>query len=176
MSEISFRRFVVALACPLALAFGHIVAYASADEVPNRLTLGSLEQISCGPGWPFAWLLGEPAAFAIWREYAGIPRGVDRSSRTIEVVRDVFTQDGRRLGGYKVVRSNARGLPSGYLLVAGGNATLAEQLVGDFDFFVAHGIDVYVFDYRGHGISEGIPRISALIDDYGVIQKWLASK
>ena len=72
------------------------------------------------------------------------------------------TRDGRSLGGYKL-RAVA---PWGYLLVPQGNAMLADQIIGELQFFRNLGLDVYIYDYRGYGLSEGKSRLKALISDY----------
>ena len=88
----------------------------------------------------------------------GIP-GVERVS--------FITKDARRLGGYKLrANADAGRQPRGYLLIAQGNAMLADQIAGEFRFFQADGFDVYVYDYRGYGISEGRSRFFAIRSDY----------
>jgi pimeloyl-ACP methyl ester carboxylesterase len=66
------------------------------------------------------------------------------------------------LGGYRL-RAAA---PKGYLLVAQGNAMLADQIMGELQSFRDRGFDVYVYDYRGYGLSEGRSRLTAIISDY----------
>ena len=56
--------------------------------------------------------------------------------------------------------------PRGYVLIAQGNAMLADQVAGEFRFLQADGFDVYVYDYRGYGISEGRSRFFAIRSDY----------
>jgi len=72
------------------------------------------------------------------------------------------TRDGITLGGYKLVAEN----PKSYLLVAQGNAMIADQLVADLQFFRDLGADVYIYDYRGYGVSQGKSRLAAIVDDY----------
>jgi hypothetical protein len=43
---------------------------------------------------------------------------------------------------------------------------LADQIMGDLAFFREAGLDVYVYDYRGYGLSEGKSRLKALVSDY----------
>jgi hypothetical protein len=77
------------------------------------------------------------------------------------------TKDGRRLGGYKLrAHADAGRPPRGYALIALGNAMLADQVVGEFHFLQADGLDVYVYDYRGYGVSEGRSRFFAIRSDY----------
>jgi hypothetical protein len=78
-----------------------------------------------------------------------------------------MTSDGRRLGGYKLrAYADASRQPRGYVLVALGNAMLADQVVGAFRFLQADGFDVHVHDYRGYGLSEGRSRFLAVRSDY----------
>jgi hypothetical protein len=121
----------------------------------GKKTEHDLECSVCG-------FLREPLAFWQFRQAAGAP-----DSRRIKPLRDIeplsFTsRDGRRLGGYKL-RAAA---PRGYLLVAQGNAMLADQIMGVMAYFREAGLDVYVYDYRGYGISEGRSRLKAIVSDY----------
>jgi hypothetical protein len=78
-----------------------------------------------------------------------------------------LTRDGRRLGGYKLrAYADERRQPRGYVLVALGNAMLADQVVGAFRFLQADGFDVHVYDYRGYGLSEGRSRLLAIRADH----------
>jgi hypothetical protein len=72
------------------------------------------------------------------------------------------TRDDTELGGYKLAATS----PKGYLLVVQGNAMLADQLVDDLQMFRDLGLDVYIFDYRGYGISKGKSRLAAIVADY----------
>jgi alpha/beta superfamily hydrolase len=82
--------------------------------------------------------------------------------RGIEVV-SFDTIDGRRLGGYKL---NADGQAHGYILIGLGNAMLADQVIGEFQFLQDMGFDVYAYDHRGYGLSEGKSRFAALRADF----------
>ena len=105
----------------------------------------------------------EPFAFWSFRRAAGTP-----DARRVAGIADLepirlTTRDGRQLGGYKL---RTPGNPRGYLLVAQGNAMLADQIVGEFQIFRDRGFDVYVYDYRGYGLSEGRSRLTAIVSDY----------
>lgn len=114
-----------------------------------------LEKSVCGS-------LREPLAFWLFRRAAGTPEP-DRIRSIRDIERLTFlTQDGRRLGGYKLRATT----PWGYLLVAQGNAMLADQIAGELQFFRDLGLDVYLYDYRGYGLSEGKSRLKALISDH----------
>ena len=69
------------------------------------------------------------------------------------------TVDGRRLGGYKL---KSDGQAHGYILIGLGNAMLADQVIGEFRFLQAASFDVYAYDHRGYGLSEGKSRFAAL--------------
>jgi hypothetical protein len=77
------------------------------------------------------------------------------------------TTDGRRLGGDKLrAYADERRRPRGDVLIALGNAMLADQVVGAFRFLQADGFDVHVHDYRGYGLSEGRSRLLAIRADH----------
>jgi len=106
--------------------------------------------------------LREPLAFWLFRGAAGSP-----DARRIAPIRDIErlalkTRDGRALGGYRLRHPD----PQGYLLVAPGNAMLADQIVGELQFFRDLGFNVYVYDYRGYGLSSGRSRLAAIVGDY----------
>lgn len=138
-----------------------------------------LESSVCG-------FLRESLAFWQFRMVAGTPDASRvKSIRNIERL-SFATRDGRVLGGYKLrADTNSPGAnlereagpagasskdgastPQGYLLVAQGNAMLADQIMGVLAFFRDAGLDVYVYDYRGYGLSEGKSRLKAIVSDY----------
>ncbi|TAK59973.1 MAG: alpha/beta fold hydrolase [Methylobacter sp.] len=117
--------------------------------------VSDLEDSVCG-------IVREPLAFWQFRQVAGaLDASRIRSIRNIERL-SFTTRDGRELGGYKLRADN----PQGYLLVAQGNAVLADQIMGVLTFFQGYGLDVYVYDYRGYGLSEGKSRLKAIVSDY----------
>jgi pimeloyl-ACP methyl ester carboxylesterase len=104
----------------------------------------------------------EPFMFWLWHLLAGSP-SQQRLAHIKNVERLRFrTRDGIELGGYKLTAQNA----TGSLLVAQGNAMLADHLVADLQFFRDLGVDVYLFDYRGYGLSQGKSRLAAIVADY----------
>lgn len=114
-----------------------------------------LERSLCGA-------LREPLAFWLFRRAAGAPDAA-RVAGLRDLERLSFrTRDGRTLGGYQLRAAE----PQGYLLVAQGNAMLADQIMGELQFFRERGFDVYLYDYRGYGRSEGKSQLRALISDY----------
>lgn len=94
----------------------------------------------------------------------------------------MVTTDGRTLRGYQLNAMlsgrarTANANASGYLLVAQGNAMLADQVLGSFIEFSRSGIDVYIFDYRGYGRSQGKRRLKAIVNDYREIITHLDSQ
>lgn len=115
--------------------------------------------------------LREPFMFWLWRTLAGSP-----DPRRTVAIRDVAAiqfkaRDGITLGGYKLSSPN----PKGYLLVAQGNAMLADQLVSEMQIFRDLNLDVYVYDYRGYGSSQGKSRLAAIVGDYQEIVAYLNS-
>lgn len=135
---------------------------------PARHESPDLERSVCG--------FKEPLAFWLWSRAAG---GPDPSRvaglPNVEEV-SLTTLDGRTLRGYKLVSTLAQGdahSPRGYLLVAQGNAMLADQIIGRFQAFAEAGYDVYIFDYRGYGRSQGRRRLTAILSDYGEIIDYL---
>lgn len=116
----------------------------------------NLETSVCG-------FVREPLAFWMFRRAAGTP-----DSRRLAGIRGIEpvqfeTRDKRRLGGYRL---RAAGHPRGYLLVAQGNAMLADQIMGELQIFRDRGFNVYVYDYRGYGLSGGRSRLNAIVSDY----------
>ena len=130
-----------------------------------------LEQTTCG--------LKEAFVFWLWSSAAGKPdAGRLAGSTGIEPVK-VTAADGHTLHGYRYRATQAPTGPErarGYLLVVQGNATLADRLIGHFQPFAAQGYDVYVFDYRGYGRSEGKRRLQAILNDYRQIIRHLDAK
>lgn len=113
------------------------------------------EQAVCGS-------VREPLAFWLWQSMAG--RSEPSYIKLKQNVQSIqFTaRDGAILSGYKL----AARVPRGYILVAQGNAMLADQLISDLELFRKRGFDVYLYDYRGYGRSEGKSRLAAIISDY----------
>jgi alpha/beta superfamily hydrolase len=141
---------------PLCLLILTACVSTSTDDQGHRL-----EESICG--------FQEALAFWIWNHVAGahVPARV----QNIAHLRDITfsTKDKRTLRGYQLQsRSSVARMASakGYLLVAQGNAMLAEQIIDSFQAFAEAGYDVYIFDYRGYGRSEGKSRLKAILSDY----------
>ncbi len=111
----------------------------------------------------------ERAAFALWSSAAGKPDGdAWKAIPGTELVQHK-TVDGRVLRGYKISAKrgpDATSLGTGFVLFAQGNAMLADRLLGPLNALAGQGLDVYVFDYRGYGRSEGNRRLKAIVNDY----------
>lgn len=131
------------------------------SETPERL---DVEAAVCGA-------FREPLMFWLWHTLAGSAKPQTVAGvRAVEPVK-FRTRDGVMLGGYKFAAEN----PKAYLLVAQGNAMLADQLVADLQIFRERGSDVYIYDYRGYGMSQGKSRLAAIVDDYREIVAHLNS-
>ena len=106
--------------------------------------------------------LREPLAFWAFRHGAGSVQA-GRVAGIADIERIAYTtRDGRQLGGYRLRVPAA----SGYLLVAQGNATLVEQIARELQTFRRLDVDIYLYDYRGYGLSEGKSRLRAIVEDY----------
>lgn len=131
-------------------------AVGGATATPAMAARDSMETSVCG-------FFREPLAFWLFRRAAGAPDAQRVAGiRDIERVR-FETPDKRMLGGYRL---RAAGNPQGYLLVAQGNAMLADQIMDELQIFRDRGFDVYVYDYRGYGLSGGSSRLLAMVSDY----------
>jgi len=106
--------------------------------------------------------LREPLAFWAFRHGAGSAQAA-RVAGIADIERIAFTtRDGRQLGGYRLRVPAA----SGYLLVAQGNSTLVDQIARELQTFRRLNVDIYLYDYRGYGLSEGKSRLRAIVEDY----------
>lgn len=109
----------------------------------------------------------EPLLFWLWQRSAGTARADPASlPARVEAITHQ-TRDGRTLSGFRLKARVATGSGArGFLLAAQGNATLAERLIGRLREFADAGYDVYLYDYRGYGRSEGQRRLKAIAADY----------
>lgn len=131
-----------------------------------------LEKTVCG--------IKEPVVFWLWSSLAGSPKPARVSDLSNAEPVAFSTTDDRILRGYQLKAIPSKREPTararGYLLVAQGNAMLADQILGSFMPFAKAGIDVYVFDYRGYGQSTGKRRLKAIVNDYREIIAHLDSQ
>lgn len=113
--------------------------------------------------------LKERLVFQIWSANTPAPNP-QRFAAHPAIERVEFeTGDGKILRGYRyAVRDSHLETvqPEGYLLVALGNAMIADQMIAEMGDYAESGYDVYVFNYRGYGDSEGKRRLGAIIKDY----------
>ncbi|MFH1339873.1 MAG: alpha/beta hydrolase [Pseudomonadota bacterium] len=140
----------------LALTLFPLFAVAQGAE---PIGSGVLEQSVCGS-------FKEPLAFLLWSSAAGKPD--PEAARRLPNAEPIThkTKDGRLLRGYKLRSAAADGVVRGSVLVAQGNAMLADRLLSSLNNFSNAGIETFVFDYRGYGNSEGERRLKAIVSDY----------
>jgi len=121
---------------------------------------------------PICGRFKEPFVFWLWNSTAGKPNP-DRLKHN-DNIKDISlkTVDGKILRGYQLSSSRKEDV-AGYLLVAQGNAMLADQIVDSFSAVSNAGYDVFVFDFRGYGRSEGKRRLRAILSDYREIKNYL---
>jgi len=144
-----------------------MVSFSTSHAEPKEL---NLERSICG--------LKEPFIFWMWSRAAGTPNPSRlRLNPNVEATA-LKSKDGRILQGYKLTADRSPHddrAQKGYLLVVQGNATLADQVITSFRDIANAGYDVYVFDYRGYGRSEGKRRLKAMLSDYQEIISHLDS-
>jgi len=120
------------------------------------------EETICG-------FIKEPLLFWLWSAAAPDPdESRVANTKLIEPI-EFHTTDERTLRGYRYISSDGDGnkvQPNGYILMALGNAMISDQIISSLKTFSEHGYDVYIYDYRGYGNSEGKRRINAIIEDY----------
>ena len=154
------------LLCLVALLLSPVYAVAARSDTGQR------EAPICGP-------IREPFVFWLWSRMA--PRAKPaRATRHAHVEAVSFvTSDGKTLSGYRVRAHDVQNepvKPNGYVLMALGNAMIADQMIGELSAYARAGYDAYIYDYRGYGLSEGKRRINAIIEDYREIVADLNSR
>ena len=164
-AQVNVKRFLI-LILIYALMASPVNADTNKRETPQR------EATICGA-------IKERLVFWLWSRMAPDPdpRRVSGSAN-IEAVFFV-TGDGKKLSGYKFVAHDERGnrvAPQGYVLMALGNAMIADQMIRELSNYARFGYDAYIYDYRGYGLSEGKRRINAIIEDYREIVSDLNGK
>jgi hypothetical protein len=154
-------RRVIIMAFVLAFSLGLQTITMSERPMASTKEL-DVEAAVCGS-------FREPFMFWLWHNLAGTanPHGLT-DIQGVEPLK-FQTRDGITLGGYKLAARN----PKAYLLVAQGNAMLADQLIADMRTFRDLDWDIYIYDYRGYGISQGKSRLAAIVDDYVEIVTYL---
>lgn len=121
----------------------------------------------------------ERLLFQIWSSVAPEPDESRISDKQLVISVDFKTSDKRILRGYKYESHNINNViteAKGYVLMALGNAMISDQMIGYLKPLSQKGYDVYIFDYRGYGRSEGKRRIKAFIEDYKELTNYLNSQ
>ena len=87
---------------------------------------------------------------------------------------DIFflTDDNLRLNGWFIPSEN----PQGTLLFCHGNAGNISHRVEIIDIFRKLNLNVFIFDYRGYGRSQGIPNEQGLYQDAQAAYQYLLSR
>lgn len=114
--------------------------------------------------------------FLIWSSAAPEPDESRFVGHQLVISVDFTTSDKIILRGYKYPShdmNDAITEPKGYVLMALGNAMISDQVIGGLKSFSQKGYDVYIFDYRGYGLSGGKRRIKAIIEDYKELANYL---
>ena len=159
--------------CTRLLSFFLLILFLSGCTVAEGTdNIMKLEERVCG--------VKEPFIFWLWSRTAGRPN----SKRLVGLnnVKDIAykTKDGRTLRGYQLIANETKPAQvnnvNGFLLVLQGNAILADQILSDFSRYAQVGYDVYIYDYRGYGRSEGKRRLKAMISDVKEIINYLSTK
>lgn len=120
------------------------------------------EEVLCGT-------FQERFLFFLWSSMAPSPdpdrvRGIEHVEAVEFVTGDKKIVRGYRYGAHD--NSSAAVEAKGYVLMAMGNAMVADEMVKELKIFAEAGFDVYVYDYRGYANSEGNRRIKAIIEDH----------
>lgn len=95
------------------------------------------------------------------------PTSVDLAYDDIYAV----TADGVHLHGWKLHLPEQRSQQphAGSLIFFHGNGENISTQFGNVYWLVEYGYDVYLFDYRGYGASQGVPDLDAIVADYDVM-------
>ncbi len=133
----------------------------SAEDYTAEPTVNSDESV-CG-----SFL--EPFMFLLFRSEAGAAKDANefidetkkQTSLNIEKAK-IEISDGY-LRGYKLSGNSKN---NGYLLVVQGNAMLADHILMDFKNYAMAGYDVYIYDFRDYGLSDGDSRLKSIVADY----------
>jgi alpha/beta superfamily hydrolase len=119
--------------------------------------------------------------FLFWLWSSAAPKPDKNRALSSELIKPAAytTTDGKTLRGYQYSAHNIvkqKTAAKGYVLLALGNAMIADQIITSVAYLAEQGYDVYIFDYRGYGNSEGKRRINAIIEDYTEIISSLNAK
>jgi alpha-beta hydrolase superfamily lysophospholipase len=84
----------------------------------------------------------------------------------------ITTPDGIRLHGWHL---RAQGESKGSVIFFHGNAENITTHIASIYWLPEQGIDVYIFDYRGYGRSEGVPSVDGVILDAVAVMDYVAT-
>jgi len=84
-----------------------------------------------------------------------------------------FDSGGLRLHGWWL---HAQDKPKGIVVFAHGNAENISTHIGSVYWLPAQGYDVFLFDYRGYGQSQGTPTLPGLQQDYASALKYVFNR
>jgi dienelactone hydrolase len=126
------------------------------SSIASALPASPLEESVCGS-------LREWLSFRMWSSAAGRPDVT--AFREMPNVRAIshITVDNRTLRGFEI---SSAGPSKGSVLFAQGNAMLADQVLGSLSLIADAGFEVFVYDFRGYGRSDGTARLKAIVSDY----------
>jgi len=151
-------KFGIRLCC-VAVLLLLVQAAAAAPPTPR-------ETVTCD---------GEKLIFKIWSFLAGSPRPDSVNKIPGARITRFEAGDGRTLKGVHL--SAAIPQPRGWVLAIQGNAWLAQDLSPYLTPIRDAGFDVYVYDFRGYGMSKpGRRRMAAIVEDYREIAAHLADQ
>ena len=138
----------------MRLVIGTLLFLASSSTF--ALHASPLEESVCGS-------FREWLSFRMWSSAAGAPNVT--AFREMPNVKEIshVTIDNRTLRGFKI---SAASPSKGSVLFAQGNAMLADQVLDSLSLLADSGFDVFVYDYRGYGRSDGTARLKAIVSDY----------
>lgn len=154
-----------ALATLLVMALAAQPACSAAPPPPDDEP-PSYEEPVCG--------ILEGLAFSLWEAVAGFAPPPADPGEVVIRGETVVAPDGKRLSGYSIRRRGPAADDA--LFVLPGNAMLAAGLSPALADFAARGYDVYTFDYRGYGASEGRSLLKPVEADQGAIVRFIAAK
>lgn len=119
--------------------------------------------------------------FLFWIWSSAAPSPDESRVKHLKYVKNVtfMTSDNKKLSGYVYLahdKQKNKTRAKGYILMALGNAMISDQMIAEMKKFAQKGYDVYIYDYRGYGNSQGKRRINAIIKDYKEIVTSLNQK
>jgi len=84
-----------------------------------------------------------------------------------------FQSNGERLHGWWL---HAAEPPKGTIVFLHGNAQNISSHIGSVYWLPSHGYDVFLFDYRGYGLSEGAPDLPGVHLDFAAALNYVFSR